>query len=167
MPTVSGLAKRVSATFARPADIIAYSVGDLVANSTSAAAVVPLALPCQFKSDGGFSIATRFKLAKSNNSITLAQFRVHLFTAPPTLANGDNGAILASGVSSYLGYADITMDQVLSDGAAGFTGTTQGLITLPSGDAGGNVYALIEARAAYAPVSAESFTLTTAVQGAW
>ena len=146
----------VEATFNRPADTLAYASGDLVANSTTAGSVTALSLSVARVAAGGVSIR-RVRLGKSTANITNASFRVHFYTASPTPTNGDNGAWLTSGAASYLGSIDIVMDRAFSDGAASVAGPVPDInIRLASGTA---IFALIEARAAYAPASAETFGL--------
>lgn len=150
-----------SASFSRPADTTAYALGDLVANSTTAGSVVPMSLTVA-RVNAGTGQILRARLSKSGTSVTNASFRVHLFkTAPATVTNGDNGAFSVSGVAAgYLGFADITTDQAFTDGCSGraipYTGAP---ILFQSGAAVQTIYALIEARGAYTPVSAETFTV--------
>lgn len=146
-----------TASFARPADTTAYAVGDLVANSTTAGSVVPLQLQL---GTGVSASLRRVRLRKSSTSIANAQFRVHLFRAAPVSAAGDNAAISMTGVASYLGSIDVTMGQAFTDGAYGdgqFGVAIEQLLRL--GAAEDSIYALLEARAAYAPANAETFTL--------
>lgn len=156
---------RPTASFVRPADTTAYAVGDLVANSTTAGSVAAMSLTVA-RDDysqpgiGGFMVR-RVKLHKSSVSVTAADFRVHFFgVGAITFANGDNGAFSTNQVANYLGAFDVTIDRAFTDGAAGFgvpvLGAELGAI-LATGYA---VQAAIEARAAYTPGNAETFTLT-------
>lgn len=156
----SGAMANPTANFTRPSDTTAYASGDLVANSTTAGSVVAMSLTVARVTGGSFMIR-RCKLHKSGTGVTSAQFRVHFFRAQPaTITNGDNGAFSVSGVADYIGAMDVTVDRAFTDGAAGIglpvTGSDMN-IDLTSGTA---IYALIEARAAYTPASAEVFTLT-------
>lgn len=153
------------ATFNRPANTTAYASGQLIANSTTAGSVVPLNLTAARIATGSFTIA-RLRLRKTGSSIAGASFRVHLFSVAPTVANGDGGILSASGSASYLGRYDVVMDQAFTDGAIGIGNPITGLLTeggvaqvpvkLASGQ---SIFALIEARGAYTPVSGETFTL--------
>lgn len=151
---------RINASFTRPADILAYAIGDLVANNTVAASVVPLSFALARLPGIGGEIR-RARLRKSSNVLTSASFRIHLYNALPTPSNGDNGAWLTSGVQNYLGRIDVTVDEAFTDGAAGngvpSVGTEINFVT-------DTLYALLEARAAYTPVSAEQFTVEFEVQ---
>jgi hypothetical protein len=145
--------------FTRPNDTTAYASGDLVANSTTAGSVTPLTLTVARVAAGSFMLR-RLKLHKSGTSTTNASFRVHLYTSAPTCANGDNGAFSTSGVATYIGAFDVTIDRAFTDGAAGFGVPVVGgehAVKLASGT---TIKALIEARAAYTPAAQEVFTVT-------
>jgi hypothetical protein len=160
---VGGYAINPSATITRPADTTAYASGDLVANSTTAGSVAYGALDVARKAAGSVQLI-RLRLRKSNTSTTNASFRVHLYRSAPTFTNGDNGAWATNGIANYLGYFDITMDIALSDGAQGiYNFTTFPTIKLASGT---SISWALEARAAYTPANAETFTLEVeAIQG--
>lgn len=144
--------------FTRPADTTAYASGDLVANSTTAGSVTPVTLAAA-RISGGTGSIRKVEIRKSGTSITNAIFRVHLYLTSPTVTNGDNGAWLSNNVANYLGAFDVVMDRAFSDGAAGTGVPLAGgeINFVASGSA--NVFALVEARAAYTPASAEVFTL--------
>jgi hypothetical protein len=153
----AGFGAVATSAFTRPADTTAYANGDLVANSTTAGSVVPLTFANAVRDVAGVSRIERIRLRKSGTSITNASFRVHLFSASPTVTNGDNGAFLTP-VSDYIGAFDVIMDRAFSNGAAGAGVPISGgaaTFTIPAGT---SLFALIEARAAYTPVSAEVFT---------
>jgi hypothetical protein len=115
----AAIQRTASANFTRPADTTTYAQGDLVANSTTAGSVTPLALTAARVSGGG-GVIRKFRLIKSTASLTNAQFRVHLFNALPTVANGDNAAWGTPGALNYIDAFDVTMDQAFTDGAVGF-----------------------------------------------
>lgn len=148
------------AAFARPADTTAYASGDLVANSTAAGSVVPISFDSVGAPGSVFRIE-RVKIDKTTATTTNASFRVHLFSASPISAAGDN-AVMSAPRAGYLGAFDVSVDRAFSDGAAGFGVPVVGpavnceLVST-------KLYALIEARAAYAPGNAEQFTV--AIEG--
>ncbi len=156
---VGGITTIVSDSFTRPSDTTTYAVGDLIANSTTAGSVTPLILPVARIPDKAATIR-RVRLKKSGTSTTNAQFRAHFYKASPTVSNGDNGAWLTT-ESTYIGSFDITMNRVFSDGAKGIGIPSVGseLILVPNAGST-DVFALLEALAAYTPTSAEVFTLT-------
>lgn len=154
----AGKAVVVSGVFTRPADTTAYASGDLVANSTTAASVVPIALSAA-RNNGGSGLIRRARLKKSGTGVTNAAFRVHLYQSSPTVTNGDNGAIAAT-ESGYIGHFDVTVDQVFSDASKGIGAAAVGPdVVFSAADGSTNIYALLEARGAYTPASAEVFTL--------
>jgi hypothetical protein len=152
-----------SANFTRPADTTAYAVGDLVANSVTAGSVVPMQLAVARLADA-LAETSRIRLKKSGAVLTNAQFRVHLYRNSPTIANGDNGA-WSTTESGYVGFLDVTIDKAFTDGAKGIGTVGAGNeILLQPALGTQNVFALLEARAAYTPASAEVFTLEVEVE---
>jgi hypothetical protein len=147
----------LAASFARPADTTAYASGDLVANSVTAGSVVPVALSQAVLEQGRAVQIERLTLSKTGASTTSAAFRVHLFVALPAVTGGDNAAIVPSiaPVASF----DVTMDRPSSAGPLGVGVPVVGSVARLVPQAGMALYALVEARAAYAPASAETFAL--------
>jgi len=157
---VGGHIANPSASFTRPANTTAYASGQLVANSTVAASVSALSFTAARVAAGSF-ILRKIKLHKSGTSTTNASFRVHFFRATPsTITNGDGGVFSVSGVADYLGAMDVTMDRAFTDGAVGFGVPMVGSELSVKLASGTTIVALIEARAAYTPISQEVFTLT-------
>lgn len=144
-----------TANFTRPADTTAYASGDLVANSTTAGSVVPLAFNDCNRGQGIHARIRRVRVITSSTSTTNASFRVHVFYASPTVANGDNAAISFNQALKYIGQVDVTVGQAATDGAAG-SATCDMLFNTTSGTI---LYGLLEARGAYTPTSAEVFTV--------
>jgi hypothetical protein len=149
-----------SASFTRPNDTTAYTTGDLVANSTTAGSVVPMSFVLGNKFGVGQLRFVRARLSKNGTGVANASFRLHLYAASPTCANGDNGAWSTDNAANWLGNIDVTSMLAFTDGAAG-TGS------LPAGSeafcrlaAGATLFGLIEARAAYTPAAQEVFTVT-------
>lgn len=153
-----------TSNFTRPNDSTPYAVGDLVANSTTNTAVVPLSWLITGNAHGAV-YARRVKLKKSTNVTTNAQFRVHLYTTAPTVSNGDNGAWLSI-EAGYLGSLDVTVDKAFSDPASNGLGVpmtgTGTEIELPGGQ-DVTIYGLVEARAAYTPGAQEIITVNLEV----
>lgn len=147
-------------SFTRPADTTAYAIGDLVANSTTAGSVVAVTLEVSPLRNPGGTIR-RVELLKSGAVLTLASFRVHFYRngVAPAVTSGDNGAWLST-ESGYMGSVDITIDKAFSNGAAGFTAQLMDYLPSPGT---GSIFALVEARAAYVPASAEVFTIKVEV----
>lgn len=151
----------VSASFTRPADTTQYSIGDIIANSTTAGSVTPMQFPISGNSMPGSTRITRIRISKNGTGVTTAQFRLHLYAALPTPANGDNGAWSTDQAANYLGSIDGPTTLIaFTDGAAGVGAATAGsefLIRLPAARI---IYGLLANISTYTPASAEVFTVT-------
>jgi hypothetical protein len=148
----------VSASFTRPANTTAYASGQLVANSTTAGSVAMM----QFaggRLNWGTGQVRRARVQKSSTGLTNAQFRLHLYRNTQTAANGDGAAWSTDGVANYIGKLDVTMDEAFTDGASGIALPTDGTDITFKSNSTGSIYGLLEARAAYAPASGETFTV--------
>jgi hypothetical protein len=162
LPLVNGGKVVTGGTVTRPADTTAYAAGDLVANSTTAGSVTYPAIAAARGTDI-VSVATRCLFKKTGTSLTNAIFRVHFYNAQPSVSNGDNGAWL-TGSANYLGFFDITCTQVFTDAAMGVGTVGNGaMMTFAPASGTSNLYFLIEARAAYTPISGEVFTVSLEV----
>jgi hypothetical protein len=165
----AGLFAAVGGTVTRPADTAAYAVGDLIANNTVAASVVPIALPAAREADRtGMVRALRLKV--NDTAWKAGVVRVHLFRDSPTVAVGDNGVLNASETyafteSNYMGYCDITLSQQTSDGYVKGFGVRSVGAEWNFDPAPGtvNIFALLEARTAVTPGSAKIFSLVAEV----
>jgi hypothetical protein len=101
-------------------------------------------------------------------------FRLHLYTASPTVTNGDGGVWLST-ESGYLGFIDVTIDKAFSDGGGAaanhgapvYTNIIDLLVRL-TGTKGlaseVKIYGLLEARGAYTPGNAEVFTVSLEIE---
>lgn len=164
---VSGGASAVSTapTFTRPADTTAYASGDLVANSVTAGSVVPLVFANAVRVAGGGGTVRRARLKKSGVGVTNASFRLHLYSATvATIANGDNGVWSTDGAANWLGAFDITVDKAFTDGAGGNGVPLVGTDIVFKLASGTSLFGLLEARGAYTPASAETFSLSLEVR---
>jgi len=146
-----------AASFTRPANTTAYASGQLVGNSVTAGSVVPLSFTAARLNGGGFLIR-RAIIAKSGTSLTNAQFRLHLYTLTPTLANGD-GAAWSTNRSGHVCDIDVTLINAFTDGADGAGVPNVGADCNIQAGGGTTLYGLLEARAAYTPLSGEVFTV--------
>jgi hypothetical protein len=156
---VGGTTVILTASFNRPANTTAYALADIVADNVTAGSVTVPTFTGAVRLAGGSGRVDRVRLRKSSLGLTNTSFRVHLFNAVPTVVNGDNGVFSSSGNANYLGAVDIQIDQAFTDGSSGFgLSKVGGGINFkpPSGTA---IYALLEARGAYVPTSAETFTI--------
>lgn len=155
---VGGHTLRPAASFVRPSDTTAYATGDLVANSTTANAVVPMSFSLS-RATGLGGLIRRIRLRKTGTGITGASFRLHLYSVSPVQTGGagantgDNAAWLTDGALNYVGALDVTVDRVFTDGAAGNGAPVTGAEINFTAD---TYYGLLEARGAYAPTSGET-----------
>jgi hypothetical protein len=153
-------ASNPSYSFTRPADTTAYAAGDLIANSTTAGSVVPLSWAVRHP--GAVCQLKRAVITKTTTTVTNFKAILHLYSAAPAVANGDNGAYSSTKAANYIG--SILIDGTtspgakFSDGAGAFGAAAAGSDFIFS--PGGTIYGLLEANAAYAPGNAEVFTVT-------
>jgi len=159
--------------FARPGDTTAYAAFDLIANSTTAASVVPLRF--DFKTTSRFLQIDRALFRKSSTGTTNPNFRLNLFSAAPTIAtNGDNSIMSGNttGATTFIGCLQLAGTVTpMVDGCVGNMIPSSHTSLMPHPlliDAqallgGGDtvtLYGLLEALAAYAPGNAETFNVT-------
>lgn len=140
------------ASFTRPADTTAYTANDLVANSTTAANVVPMTFSLGY---GSCLRILQAKIKFNSSTNTNGKFLIHLYNALPTCTNGDNGAWLTT-ESNYCG--NIAVDctvQTFSDNSTGIGTYVNTSVEVPLLIAGFQFYGLLQATAAYTPTSAE------------
>lgn len=163
MATFPRPAFNLSQIITRPADVTAYASGDLVANSTVAGSVTPF-LFAGVRATGYKGLVRRVFMVKSQNSLALADFRLHLFRdAPPTVSNGDNGALaVATNMDKWIGAIDLPFTTspppILT--ATGNRLFATPAVALPFSTAqSASLWGLLEARAAYVPASAETIQL--------
>lgn len=149
-----------TATFTRPNDTTSYVSGELIANSTTAGSVSPMAFRIPY--GRGFRI-WRAQILKSSTTVTAASFRLHLYKDSPTVANGDNAA-WSTTVSGYQGAIDIdgTGAAFTDDAKAAGVYVTNSVFApmFVVADTDMKLYGLIEARGSYAPAAQEVFTVT-------
>lgn len=152
-----------TASFTRPNDTTAYAANDLIANSTTTGSVVPLTFaPPASNPTGGSGCIRRVRFRKSNPTGTL-DVRLHLYSAPPTLAagGGDNAPWSTNGSSTWIGAVDIYGRTAFTDGYAGIGVPNEGLEIpiLP----GQTIFGLIRTPFTYTPLALETFELTLEV----
>lgn len=159
-------------SFARPGDVTPYTATDLVANSTTAAQVVPLKFNVE-KSQGRGRI-TRVRLFTNAANVVTATFNLHLYVRDPGVpTNGDNGTFGVASVQYWL--ATIACD--LATGAEvygtskqkGFPIAAPGF-TFDCGVDGAaanaqTIFGLLEAAGGYTPASGEVFETSLEIEG--
>lgn len=182
--------KRVSAggftpdcfdTFTRFADTAVYAAGDIVANSTTAASVVPLRFPA-LRTPNGSGIITGGRIIKSDDDLVSASFRLWIFTKQPFAAAGypaDNTALTLTyaAMQSFVGMLDFTTFIDAGSANVAVANPTRNVMPYNASRAARSatndpytvggvtftgqslLYGVLEARAAYTPGSSEQFTV--------
>jgi hypothetical protein len=154
--TVDGKAYRSIVTITRPSNTTAYTAGDVVGD-TGGSAILTLS---NIGPAGGYILVQSAELIFSDISVPsgMGAFRIHLFNAAPT-AIADNAAFdLVSGErASYMGYIEFNAPQDLGSTLYTQVDYPGRLIKLAA--ASTTLYAEIETRNAYTPVSASTIEL--------
>jgi hypothetical protein len=154
--TVDGKAYRSTATITRPSNTTAYTAGDVVGDTGGSAIIT---LP-SIGPSGGFVLIQSLSLVLSDSTVPsgMGAFRVHLYSASPT-AVADNAPFdLVSGErASYLGFVDLAAPQDLGSTIYTQVDYPGRLVKLAA--ASTSLFAEIETRGAYTPVSASTVEL--------
>jgi hypothetical protein len=165
---VGGAIAVATASFQRPADTLAYAVGDAILDSTTAATVnantaagsAGIMRLHVARATDKTGMIRRLRLKTNDTAFAAATVRVHLFRDRPTVTNGDNGPFLTS-ESNYIGYADVVLDRHFSDAEKGLgvpaIGSEWNFDPAPGTD---YIHATLETRTAITtPGSAKTWTL--------
>ena len=154
--TVDGKAYRSTATITRPSNTTAYAAGDVVGD-TGGSAIISLTAAGP---TAGFVILQSVSLIFSDSVVPsgMGAFRIHLYSASPT-AIADNAAFdLVSGDrDAYMGYIDLPAP--LDFGSTIYTQTDYPGRLIKLAAASTTLFAEIETRGAYTPVSASTVSL--------
>lgn len=161
------------ATFTRPNDTTAYAANDQVNNNTAAASVAPLSWTDAIPLTGGVVPPFRFvgaRIRKSGTGVTNPSFRLHLYSATPTIATaGDNSTFAnVTGRTVWLATLSATILTPHADGGIIHAVPAENgayPIWQPGGEtARYTVYGMLEAAAAYTPAAQEVFGVKLLVE---
>lgn len=155
----------VGATFTRPANTTAYASGQLVANSVTAGSVVPMQFSAA-RVAAGTGMVRRARISTSKTGLAGTEvIRLHLFKLLPTPVNGDGAAFSVNGIAAiHIGYFDVTMDRVFTDGSKGFGVPAVGSeITFDAAAGSQIIYGLLEARGTFTLDSAGTLNVALEV----
>ena len=151
--TVDGKAYRTTATITRPSNTTAYTAGDVVGD-TGGSAIISLT---SAGPTAGFVIIQSISLVFSDSVVPagMGAFRLHLYSASPT-AIADNAVFdLASGErDTYMGFIDLPTPADF--GSSLYTQTDYPGRLIKLGAASTTLFAELETRGAYTPVSAST-----------
>jgi hypothetical protein len=154
--TVDGKAYRSTVTITRPSNTTAYTAGDVVGD-TGGSAILTLS---SIGPSGGYILIQSAALIFSDSTVPsgMGAFRIHLFSSSPT-AIADNAPFdLVSGQrAAYMGYIDLSAPQDLGSTIYTQVDYPGRLVKLAA--ASTTLFAEIETRGAYTPVSASTVEL--------
>lgn len=157
--TVDGKAYRSTVTITRPSNTTAYSAGDVVGD-TSGSAIITLS---SIGPTNGFVLIQSVALMFSDSSVPsgMSSFRVHFYTASPT-AIADNAVfnIPSGDRAGYAGFVDLATPTDMGSSLYVQADYCGRLVRLAA--ASTSLFALIETRGAYTPVSASTVELRVA-----
>lgn len=160
--------KEVSFTITRPADTIAYSDADQIANSTTAGLVTPMRFEIGPK--GCSCVISHFRLVRSGS--TLANFNLSLFRGP-TANVGDNVFLSETIADASLRIGNVSFWTSIN--VAGFVGgglsywgtvspaVQQSRLFIPYLE-DGFLYGNLMSQSAWTPVASETFTVIMTVE---
>ena len=153
---VESNAYRVTASITRPSNTTAYTAGDVV-GSTSGSAIITLS---DIGPSGGYTLLQSAALIFSDSSVPsgMGSFRVHLYSSSPT-AIADNAAydLASADRSAYMGYFDFPAP--VDFGSTLYTQTDYIGRMIKMATSSTTLYAEIETKGAYTPVSASTVEL--------
>jgi hypothetical protein len=157
--TVDGKAYTTSVTITRPSNTTAYTAGDVIGD-TNGSAIITLS---SIGSSGGYVLIQSVSLIFSDSVVPsgMGAFRLHFYQASPT-AIADNAVfdLVSSERATYMGYIDISAPTDFGSSLYTQVDYPGRLIKLAS--ASTTLYAELETRGAYTPVSASTINLRVA-----
>lgn len=154
--TVDGKAYRAVVTITRPSNTTTYTAGDVVGD-TGGSAIITLS---SIGPTNGFVLIQSVALMFSDSSVPsgMGAFRVHFYTASPT-AIADNAVfdIVSGDRTNYVGFVDLATP--IDMGSSLYTQADYGGRLVRLASASTSLFALVETRGAYTPVSASTMEL--------
>ena len=153
---VAGKAYRSTATITRPSSTAGYTAGDVVGD-TGGSAIISLTAAGP---SAGFVIIQSVSLVFSDSTVPsgMGAFRLHLYSASPT-AIADNAVfdLLSGDRATYMGFIDLPTP--VDFGSTLYTQTDYPGRLIKLGTASTTLFAELETRAAYTPVSASTVSV--------
>ena len=147
---------RTTVTITRPSNATAYTAGDVVGD-TGGSAILTFS---NMGPNSGYVLIQSAALIFSDSAVPsgMSSFRVHLYSASPT-AIADNAAydLVSADRSAYMGYFDFPTP--VDFGSTLYTQTDYigRMVKMATGST--TIYAEIETKGAYTPVSASTIEL--------
>jgi hypothetical protein len=147
---------RTTVTITRPSNATAYTAGDVVGD-TGGSAILTFS---NMGPNSGYALIQSAALIFSDSAVPsgMGSFRVHLYSASPT-AIADNAAydLVSADRSAYMGYFDLPAP--VDFGSTLYTQTDYIGRMIKMATNSTTVYAQIETKGAYTPVSASTVEL--------
>ena len=174
-------------TLTRPANTDAYAIADIIANSATGSAVVPIEFKvAKTKGGAGFVIGAQ---CLTNSATAFGAIRLHLFNRPPFVAAGypaDNAALALTYAAMRVGSFDQNIDgdnvyphaipnklpvidfttfQAHTSSAIAIGQCDQTELAFNCAPDSQLIYGLLEARAVFTPASEQTFVPMLHVRG--
>lgn len=175
-----GYVRSAAYELTRPSDTTAYASGDAMANSDTAASVVPMEFEVAMGANGGTGLVIGARLL-TNSATAFGSMRLHLFNRAPFAAAGyqaDNAALALTYIAmkdgegaatnpndNYIGSIDFTTFVAHSSSARSIGTCDQTELEFRTKPGSNKIYGLLEARAAITPASAQTFNVILSVRG--
>lgn len=150
----------VSASFTRPSDTTAYTIGDVIGPVTTPA---NLTFTNLLRIAGGSAYLVKAMLT-SNNAASTMKVRLYLFDTDPTpIADNSPFTLLYANAANRLGYIDFTNTITEGSGSTAaealWTGTPLQIV----GNASRTIYGVLVAQNAFTPASGSALTVKLSV----
>jgi hypothetical protein len=147
-----------AASFTTPSGTTAYSAGQLIANSATAASVAPLSFGVCRVAGGTFQV-DRIRVKTTDTGFAGQTVKVWLFKDSPTATNGDHGTALTT-ESNFLGETFVTLSSHFSDYEKGIGVPVGGLIKGDCATGSSVIYGLLVAGTPITPLGAKTISAT-------
>lgn len=158
MLPVGGATVTASVTRTRPADTTGYSIGDAVTDSSSASTAIVFTNMARVNAGTGYITKA---LLKSNLSTMVAVFRLHLYSATPTLVNDNNlFTEMWADAPNYLGFIDFestTTENGASDSCKSLNKDVRLAFNCAAGTT--SIFGVLQTKTAFTPTSGQLFTI--------
>jgi len=158
--------RQLTATIARPADIIAYTAGDIVGPTGGGEGLITFAGATDYNAQPGLILGAT--LEKNGTSVTTATFRLWLFEADPGTALGVDNAALTFGFGDRTNMIGSIAFGTPIGGAGlgvvyyeGVNGRAN-MAFQPTGST--SLFGALECTSAYTPTSGETFWVNLYLQ---
>lgn len=154
-----------TASFTRPNDTNAYSIGDVVSDSTSSPTVMTFSAVSQNPNTSVTIVGVSLRIDVSSVPAGMGIFRLHLYNASPTAIN-DNSAfdLIAADRSKYLGFIDISTPEDFGSTLWAEVDNINFYCKLATGST--TLYGILETRAAFTPTAQAVKNITLKAIGA-